>query len=73
MFWVVFQVLCLEVMWYAEVCLYYIYSVLVFFICRSITGNPIANAGYMKLYYSIISIYIAMTFLHSYISKLHII
>lgn len=58
MFWAVFQVLCVEVMWYAEVCLYYIQSILVFFICRSIAGNLIANAGYIKLYYSIISIYI---------------
>jgi len=34
-------------------------------------GNPIANAGYIKLYDSVISIYMAMTFIHLHFQTAH--
>lgn len=49
------------------------YSILVFFIYKNIIGNPIANAGYIKLYGAIITMNMPVTFIYSYISKLHII
>lgn len=49
------------------------YSRLVFFTYKSIIGNPVANAGYIKLCGAIVAINMPVTFIHSYISKLHII
>lgn len=40
------------------------YSRLVFFRYKNIIGNPIANAGYIKLYGAIIAINMPVTFIH---------
>lgn len=44
-----------------------------FLIYKSIIGNSIANAGYIKLYGAIITINMPVTFIHSYVSKLNVI